>query len=352
VNGGGTTTYSFSPDREMTKITRPDGQVVNFNYDAAGQLSSLAAPSATLSFGYNPTTGNLSSASVSGGEAIAYSYNGPLPAGSTWTGTVSGNVSRAYNNNFWVSSQSINGGNSVAFTYDKDGLVSKAGLVTLKHNATTGLYTGSTLATVSDTLTYNAFAEPSVHTAKFGTAVLYKAAYTRDNIGRITTLKDTIGGTTTSYTYTFDHASRLISVKKGTTTIASYTYDNNSNRLTASTSSGTLNGTYDAQDRLLTYGNASFTYTANGELSTKSVGSNLTTYQYDVLSNLTAVTLPNGTQISYILDAENNRVGRKVNSVLVAGFLYDGPDLVAQLDATIRWSASLSMAAATLRTTW
>jgi RHS repeat-associated protein len=333
VTGGGTTTYSFSPDREMTKITRPDGQIVNFNYDAAGQLSSLVAPSATLSFGYDPITGNLSSASVSGGEAITYSYNGPLPAGSTWTGTVSGKVSRAYNNNFWVSSQSISGGNSVAFTYDKDGLVSKAGLVTLKHNATTGLYTGSTLATVSDTLTYNAFAEPSVHTAKFGTAVLYKAAYTRDNTGRITSLKDTIGGATTSYTYTFDHAGRMISVKKGSTTIASYTYDNNSNRLTATTPSGTLNGTYDAQDRLLTYGNGSFTYSANGELATKSVGANLTTYQYDVLGNLTAVTLPNGTQISYILDAENHRVGKKVNSVVVGGFLYDGRDLVAQLDA-------------------
>lgn len=333
VNGGGATAYSFSPDREITKITRPDGQIANYNYDAAGQLSSLVTPSATLNFGYDATTGNLLSASISSGEAIAYSYNGPLPTGSTWTGMVAGNVSRAYNNNFWVNSQSINGGNSVAFTYDKDGLPSKAGLVTLKHNAKTGLYTGSTLAAVKDTLTYNTFAEASAHTAKFGTTVLYKAAYTRDNIGRITTLKDTIGGATTSYAYTFDHAGRLIGVKKGSTTIATYTYDNNSNRLSVTTPSGTVNATYDSQDRLLTYSNASYTYTANGELATKSVGSNLTTYQYDVLGNLTAVTLPNGTQISYIVDAENNRVGKKLNSVLVAGFLYDGRDLVAQLDA-------------------
>ena len=184
----------------------------------------------------------------------------------------------------------------------------------------------------TDTVAYNAFAETSSYTAKFGATVLYKAAYTRDNVGRITSRNETIGGTTTSYTYTFDQAGRLTGVNKGSSTVATYAYDSNSNRLTATTPSGTVNGTYDAQDRLLTYGNKSFTYTANGELATKSQGSNLTTYQYDVLGNLTGVALPNGTQVTYVVDAENNRVGKKVNGVLVAGFLYDGRDLVAQLD--------------------
>jgi RHS repeat-associated protein len=332
VNGGGVTTYSFSPDREITKMTRPDGQVINYNYDSAGRMSSLVTPAATLNFAHDPTTGNLSSAAISGGEAIAYTYSGPLPAGSTWTGSVAGSVSRVYNNNFWVSSENINGGNTISFIYDKDGLLSKAGAVTLKHNAKTGLYTGSTLATAKDTVTYNSFAETAAYTAKLGTAILYKAAYTRDNAGRITSVKETIGGATTTYSYTFDQAGRLTGVKKGSSSVASYTYDNNSNRLTATTPSGTVNGDYDAQDRLLTYGNASFTYTANGELATKSEGGNLTTYQYDVLGNLDAVMLPNGTQVSYVVDAENNRVGKKVNGVLVAGFLYEGQDPVAQLD--------------------
>ena len=48
--------------------------------------------------------------------------------------------------------------------------------------------------------------------------------------------------------------------------LVNYTYDSNSNRLSMTTPSGTINGTYDAQDRLLTYGSASFTYTANGEI--------------------------------------------------------------------------------------
>ena len=61
--------------------------------------------------------------------------------------------------------------------------------------------------------------------------------------------------------------------------MAKYTYDNNSNRLSVTNSPGNTKATYDAQDRLLTYGNLSYTYSAIGELATKSVGSQLTTYQ-------------------------------------------------------------------------
>ena len=333
VSGGGATTYSFSPDREVTKITRPDGQAINYNYDAAGRISSVLTPSSTISYAYDPTTGRRSSASISGGESIAYSYNGLLPTGSTWSGTVAGSISRSYDKNFWINSESMNGGTSVAFVHDKDGLLSKAGVLILKHNAKTGLYTGSTLGSAKDTLAYNTFAELKTYTAKHLTVVQYKVIYTRDGVGRITGLKETIGGTTTSYAYTFDAAGRLTGVKKGAATVASYTYDSNSNRLSATTASGTVNGTYDAQDRLLTYGNASYTYNANGELATKTVGSSVTTYQYDVLGNLTAATLPNATHITYIIDAENNRVGKLVNGTLVSGFLYDGNALVAQLDS-------------------
>jgi len=239
---------------------------------------------------------------VAGGEAIAYSYNGTLPTGSAWTGTVAGSVGRSFNNNFWVASESIDGGNGIAFTYDKDGLVKKAGAITLAHNAKTGLHTGATLGEAKDTITYSTYAEPTAHTAKFGTAILYKANYTRDEIGRITTLQDTIGGVATTFTYKYDHAGRLVEVDSGTAkkkiVLAQYNYDSNSNRVTVTTPSGTINATFDAQDRLLTYGDASYTYTANGELATKAVASQNTTYQYDVFGNLTAATLPDGRSLT------------------------------------------------------
>ena len=51
-------------------------------------------------------------------------------------------------------------------------------------------------------------------------------------------------------------------------------------------------------------------------------------------SNLRGVTLPDGKQIAYIVDATARRIGKKVNAVLVQGWLYqDGLKPIAQLDA-------------------
>src|SRR5262249_23129653 len=114
----------------------------------------------------------------------------------------------------------------------------------------------------------------------------YTAQYTRDNLGRITAKTETIGGATDSYSYTYDLAGHLTGVQKNGVTIASYIYDSNGNRLNYTGPGGTVNGSYDAQDRLTQYGATTYTYTANGELLSKTTGGQTTTYQYDVLGNL------------------------------------------------------------------
>ena len=89
---------------------------------------------------------------------------------------------------------------------------------------------------------------------------------------------------------------------------------------------------YDDQDRLLSQGTATYIYTANGELQTKTDGGQ-TTYNYDVLGNLISVTLPGGTLIEYIVDGRNRRVGKKVNGTLEKAWLYkDSLNPVAELD--------------------
>lgn len=101
------------------------------------------------------------------------------------------------------------------------------------------------------------------------------------------------------------------------------------------TSASTVNATYDDQDRLLTYGAISYTYTANGELKTKIDGTSTNNYNYDVLGNLTHVSLPNGITIDYVIDGRNRRVGKKVNGTLVQGFLYqDQLNPIAELDGS------------------
>ncbi len=103
--------------------------------------------------------------------------------------------------------------------------------------------------------------------------------------------------------------------------VGHYTYDSNGNRLSQTDAAGTVNGTYDAQDRLTQYGNLQLAYTANGELLTKTnpVLGETATFTYDVLGNLKSVSLPGGTTVEYVIDGQNRRIGKKVNGTLVQG---------------------------------
>ena len=114
-----------------------------------------------------------------------------------------------------------------------------------------------------------------------------------------------------------------------------YSYDANGNRIQVVSPLGTVTGTYDGEDRLQTYGGADYTYNNAGQLTQKDQGGQVTSYTYDVLGNLTAVTLPDSTQISYLVDGQGRRIGKKVNGVLVQGWLWQGQLApVAELDGS------------------
>src|SRR5262249_23127928 len=108
------------------------------------------------------------------------------------------------------------------------------------------------------------------------------------------------------------------------TEIQRYQYDANGNRLSLTTPSGAVAATYDPQDRLLTYGTKSYTYTPEGRLrsETDSATNETTAYTYDHFDNLTRVDLPDGRIVEYLIDGQNRRVGKKIDGVLVEGFIY------------------------------
>jgi RHS repeat-associated protein len=249
-----------------------------------------------------------------------------LLTGQTWSGAVAGSVGHTYNSDLQIATASVNGGNTVTFQYDRDALLTQAGALALAYNAQNRLRTGSTLGGVTDTVTYNGYAEVSQYVAAYGGVPQLSRQYGRDNLGRISAITETIGGTTDVYAYTYDPAGFLAGVSKNGAPIAGYTYDSNGNRLP---------GTYDAQDRLTQSGSTTYAYTANGELLSKTNGAQTTTYQYDALGNLLAVSMPGGTNITYLVDGQNRRVGRKVNNALVQGFLYDDQlRIAAELDGS------------------
>ncbi len=334
VPGDPRTFFTYDLDRRLTRVDRPDGQAIVLGYDTAGRLATVTTPRGTTTQTYSAATGNVATLVAPGGEALAHSYDGSLLTATAWNGTVTGSVSQGYDDDFRVVAQLVNGGSAAPFGYDADGLLTQAGAETLARDPLNGLLTGTALGSVSTSQSYNGFGELAADSASAGGA-LYANSYTRDKLGRITRKVETIEGVTTPFDYGYDLAGRLVQVDVNGTPARVYAYDANGNRLSVTDSNGVTSGIYDAQDRLLTYGAATYTYNAAGDLTSKTDSSGTTQYSYDALGNLIQVNLPDGRLITYVINGQNRRIGKKINGVLVQAWLYqDQLEPVAELDGS------------------
>ncbi|MFZ1082883.1 MAG: RHS repeat protein, partial [Candidatus Kryptoniota bacterium] len=256
-----------------------------------------------------------------------------------------GSLGVTYDNNFNVISQTINGGNKISFGYDNDGLLTTVGnpangaSMTLSYNSQNGLLTGTTLGNVTTSQTYSTFGELSSYTANYSSSPIFQTSYVRDSLGRITTLNETIQGVSKSMQYSYDPVGRLEKVWRNDTLVSQYVYDANGNRVAHITPTSVDSGTYDAQDRMLSYGGTQYIYTRNGDLQTKIApngtgGTDTTNYSYDALGNLMTVNLPTGDRIDYIIDGQNRRIAKMVNGQIVDRWIYSGQlSPIAELDS-------------------
>lgn len=337
------TSYHYNTAGQVKAIRRPTGDSISFGYDLSGRPASVTfqrsgAP-ATIGFNFHPTTGNLTSLSGPGGTGLAFTYDGSLPTSVTWSGAVSGSTAVTYNTDFRVVGQTVNGAHAVSFGYDNDGLLTQAGALGLRRAATNGRLDADSLivggATQKTGYGYDAHGALSAMASTRASDTLLATGYTRDSLSRITQLVERIQGVTQTIAFTYDSVGRLSTVTRNGVLSASYTYDLNGNRATKTTSGGTATAVVDDQDRLVSYGGATYAYTAHGDLSMKVVGNDTTTYDYDALGNLIEVRLPDGTEIGYLIDPQNRRIGRTVNGVLERAWLYQGQlTPVAELDGS------------------
>ena len=325
------TRYTYNLDKQLTRVERPDGRTVDLGYDLGGRLDGITLARGQYRYDYHSTTGRLSRITAPDGGTLDHTWDGFLPLAESWTGDVSGNITRGFDNNFWLTSLSVNG-TTVSFGYDDDGLLTSAGSLTLTRAPGHGLPTESQLGAVTTQLSYNGFGEPEEDTAAAGGAPVLELTYTRDAIGRIEAITEVVDGVTTIHSYSYDQAGRLVEVRRNGVVLATYTYDHNGN---CTHFNGALIATYDEQDRLLTYGTASYAYTENGELKSRTDGGVTIGYDYDELGNLLKATLSGDLVVDYLVDGWNRRIGKKLNGALIQGFLYqDQLNPVAELDGS------------------
>lgn len=344
VLGGGVTTYSWNKDRQPLQLTRPDGTGVEFLYDSARRVAGITTPLGTQQLTWSATSGHLVGNTTADGVTMAYSYDGDLVTDISTSGPVTAALHFTYDTSFRVASETV-AGSTISYTYNADSLLTSAGALALTRAPDTGLITGTSIANVTDIRTNNEFGEITQYAATVATTPMWTVTYTRDDVGRISQKTETLAGylptdfgytllsQTTTSAFNYDATGRLADVWRNGTPTLHAEYDANGNRVTLSTPAGTTTTTYDDQDRILMSGDATFSYTANGELSAKTDTNGATAFTYDALGNLRHVALADGRVIDYVIDGQNRRIAKKVNATLLRQWIYsDQLRVAAELD--------------------
>jgi RHS repeat-associated protein len=136
--------------------------------------------------------------------------------------------------------------------------------------------------------------------------------------------------------FSYDSNDRLTSVS-ATGGNESYGYDGVGNR-TSSHLSATYG--YQALNKLTSTTSASYTYDNNGNLLSKTDGSGTRTSSWDSENRLKQVTLPGGLIINYKYDALGRRVQRTTSVGVNERFVYDGQDVLFDLDSNLAVTTS------------
>ncbi len=101
--------------------------------------------------------------------------------------------------------------------------------------------------------------------------------------------------------------------------------------------------TYDNHDHLLTAGTKHYAYNADGDCTSVTNGSSVTTLKYDILNRATGITLPTGVTKSYTYNGNWQRVAQ-TNGISSSNELYEGASAGSPLieDANATYTPGLS----------
>ncbi len=310
------TQYSYNLDQQLTAITRPDGSQLTFNYDVlTPKLLSTNTPTGNFTYTYNSLEQVSSITSPDSQTALTYMGNKLASIGDSATGAT---TVLTYNTNLQPASIAITGGSAFSLSYDADQLLIGVGPMIITRDPS-GLMTSALLGGLQDSYTYNSFGELTSYTA----GSLYSLSLVRDNLGRITQKTETLMGTTVTYSYQYDASGRLISVTKNGGSTNTYAYDSNSNRTSAQVNGQSFSATYDAQDRIQSYGNNTYTENALGQITSETASTGATNYSYTGTGKLQLASFSNGSTEGYLYNGFDRLVAIRESGAVSRAFTYD-----------------------------
>jgi RHS repeat-associated protein len=367
--------YAYDLDKRLTQLLSADGENADFIYDnATGFLSRIESPEGNYDYYYKAHTDLVEEIKGPMNESLKFSYLGAKPTEILYQGSVNGLIQMDYDSEYRLSQiKALDGmghGSGVTISYDLDGLPISIGELHYEIDSS-GILKASSLGKIKEERSVNSYGELSGTEVKYRNEKIYSLSLQRDLMGRVVKAKESAKSDHDLAEYGYDPLGRLIDVRANGDHVT-YKYDANGNRLEKQNRKGKIKAQYDEQDRLIKYGNTEYVYNANGDLGAKIEQEDVklkrspfsilrrilkicfrwwgyndhhghhsdyeddrvTEFDYDLFGNLRSVVLPDGKEIEYIINGQNQRIGKKVNGVIKVMYLYQSEtQIAAELNA-------------------
>ena len=319
----GTYSYVYDRDRRLVHTNFPSGRQINNVYNTT-QLSQVQTPEGNIDYTY--LCGTTVESITKGTEAITFGYDGKLVTSVDLTGTLNQSLGYTYNNDFNVTGFTY-AGDTENYTYDNDGFLTGAGSFTITRNAQNGLPEVVNGGALNQARTFNSYGEQDGQVSAISGQSVSSWSLAQDDNGQITQKIEIVNGITSNYDYTYDPMGRLITVTKDGSLVEEYDYDINGTRIYEMNTLRGISGrsfTYSDEDHLLTAATTSYQYDLDGFLTTKTDGTDVTTYNYSSRGELLNATLPDGRIIEYIHDPLGRRIAKIVDGITIEKYLWQG----------------------------
>jgi RHS repeat-associated protein len=289
LTDGNINKFTYDNMDRLTQITYFDGQIVSFTYTATGKRKTATTSNGTTQYAYD-NVDRLIRVTQPNGQAVTYTYDGANNI--TSISSPAGVIRYGYDAvNRLISVTDLSGG-VTTYTYDVAGHL-------VQRVLPNGVITKQTFDSRDRLLSIS---------HQLGTAAPFESfRYALGPSGNRLSVLEADGSTTN---WTYDDVYRLIRETKtqanGTVSSdASYTYDNVDNRLTRTVNGTTTSYQYNVLDQLTAAGTAQNSYDGRGNLVKVADSNGTTSYTYDAANRLSSVTLPViGPVATYSYDAD------------------------------------------------
>ena len=318
--------WQYSLDQEWTSTTLPSGRTVNAGYDSGGRPTGIVYPEASVGILHSDKTDRVSylirTSAINGTQQqIAYSYDGSLVTGRTFSGVANGAFTYTYDNNFFLKQiKLVSGANTITtpITRDADGLVTGYGPFAFTRSGPARAVSGISGTALNVAVTYDSLGRVASRTHTVNGLIVYTIQITYDNRGNISRKVETMPGVqSNTRDYTYDADGQLTAVNLNGAAEELYSYDVNGNRTSYSQPGyWTVTASFDAQDRIQQQSQTSYQFNPDGQMSQR----NSDTFQYSAQGELLQATVT-GQAVTYAYDGMGRRVTR-ADSAGTSQYLY------------------------------